>query len=154
MRRMEEKDLDQIVELEKKCFPQNPWPRSSFEYEFHENPFATILVYEEDDRIIGYVDYWIMYENAQLADIGVDPSVQRHGIGRALMDECIHAAEAEGCEVMSLEVRVSNTPARALYESYGFIQAAVRKGYYENGEDALLMVLPLGGGSDGINTGD
>ena len=54
-------------------------------------------------------------------------------------------ANENGCENVSLEVRVNNDPAIRLYRNFGFIDAAIRKNYYENGDDAILMVLPLGG---------
>ena len=67
---------------------------------------------------------------------------------------CLKDAEEEGCEVISLEVRVSNERAIRLYQKSGFIKAAVRKGYYENGEDADLMIRPLGGRTDDDSDGN
>lgn len=145
MRPMSEADLPQILELEQKCFPDSPWPEKEFLYELHENPFSCVQVLEEDGKIVGYIDWWILYDKAQLANIAVDPDYRGRGYGKQLLEACIRDANEKGCETLSLEARVSNTPAISLYHSYGFIDAAIRKRYYENGEDAILMVLPLGG---------
>ena len=145
IRSLEEKDIDELVELEKVLFPNSPWPKEEFLYELNENPFSNFLIYEEENQILGYVDLWLIYEQAQIADLGVRKEAQRKGIAKQLMDECVKRAVKAGCENISLEVRVSNTPAIKLYESFGFINAATRKGYYENGEDGILMVKPIGG---------
>ena len=145
MRAMSEADLPQILQLEQRCFPESPWPKAEYLYELNENPFSCLRVLEEDGRIVGYIDWWILYDKAQLANIAVDPDFRGRGYARAMLEECIRDANAKGCETLSLEARVSNAPALALYRSYGFIDAAIRKNYYENGEDAILMVLPLGG---------
>ncbi len=145
IRRTVREDLPGIYEMELELFPNSPWPQDSFRYELEENPFAVLFTAEEDGEIAGFADLWITYDNAQLADIGVAKKYQRRGIAGQLMDRCIEESKKNGCEYLTLEVRVSNDPAIALYRKYGFIQAAVRKGYYENGEDAWLMVLPVGG---------
>lgn len=148
IRAAEDQDLDRIAELENVLFADSPWPWKEFEHELHENPFAILLVDEEEGRVVGYLDYWILYEQAQVATIGVDPEYQNRGIGSALLSYAEKDAADQGCETFSLEVRVSNAPARHLYEKHGFIQVNIRKGYYENGEDAYLMVKPIGGQKD------
>ena len=145
IRGMEEKDLERICELEEELFPADPWQKHNFLYELNENPYARLSVFEENGRIAGYADLWIMFEQAQIANLAVAGDCQGRGIGRELMNHCLKTAEEAGCEVISLEVRVSNARAISLYEKRGFIRAAVRKGYYENGEDADLMIRPLGG---------
>ena len=145
---MTEEDIPAVCALEEICFPGDPWPKEEFLFELRQNPFSQVYVYEKDGRIAGYIDWWIMYEQAQLADIAVHPDYRRCGIGKEMMDFCIAESNAKGCETLSLEVRKSNFPALAMYRSYGFIEAAIRKNYYEDGEDAILMVLPLGGGYD------
>jgi ribosomal-protein-alanine N-acetyltransferase len=145
IRRMNEEDLDRIVQIEKDLFPSGFWPRKEFIYEMQENPFACLLVLEEEGKIQGYGDLWIMYEQAQVANIAIVRSCQGQGKGSELLQAMISLAEEKNCETMSLEVRLSNTRAIALYEKFGFIQANIRKNYYEDGEDAYLMIKPLGG---------
>ena len=145
IRRMQESDLDSVVTLENNLFSSDAWERKTFLYELNENPYAALFVYEEDGVISGYVDVWVMYEQAQIADIGVDTAMQHTGIGSKLMKKAMYVAMREGCETMSLEVRCSNEKAIGLYEKYGFIAVGKRKKYYGDGEDALLMVKALGG---------
>lgn len=154
IRTAEDQDLDRIAELENVLFADSPWPWKEFEHELHENPFAILLVDEEEGRVVGYLDYWILYEQAQVATIGVDPEYQNRGIGSALLSYAEKDAADQGCETFSLEVRVSNAKARHLYEKHGFIQVNIRKGYYENGEDAYLMVKPIGGQKDDADIRD
>lgn len=154
IRAAEDQDLDRIAELENVLFADSPWPWKEFEHELHENPFAILLVDEEEGRVVGYLDYWILYEQAQVATIGVDPEYQNRGIGSALLSYAEKDAADQGCETFSLEVRVSNAPAMHLYEKHGFIQVNIRKGYYENGEDAYLMVKPIGGQKDDADIRD
>lgn len=154
IRAAEDQDLDRIAELENVLFADSPWPWKEFEHELHENPFAILLVDEEEGKVVGYLDYWILYEQAQVAMIGVDPEYQNRGIGSALLSYAEKDAADQGCETFSLEVRVSNAKARHLYEKHGFIQVNIRKGYYENGEDAYLMVKPIGGQKDDADIRD
>ena len=142
---MEKGDLETVLQMEQELFPSEPWLERNFLYEMDENPYARLYVFEDKGKVIGYADLWIMYEQAQLSNIAVDKEAQRQGIGESLLQHCIAEAEKEGCEVMSLEVRVSNQKAISLYTKNGFAKAAVRKGYYGNGEDADLMIRILGG---------
>lgn len=145
IREMRKEDLARIEELEKELFHDDPWPQSAFLYELDGNPYAFLYVYEEDGKICGYYDLWITFEQAQLANIGVARSYQGKGIGRQMLEDCVSRAVQAECENITLEVRVSNERAKDLYEKNGFIKAAVRRNYYADGEDALLMIRPLGG---------
>ena len=148
IRRMTADDLAEIDRLEKILFT-SPWPQSAYEYEMNGNPFGNPSVLEEDGEIIGYCDWWIMYEHAEIATIGVKPDKRRMGYAQMMLDHIVADAEKNGCETLSLEVRVSNDPAIRLYEKNGFIQVNIRRHYYDdNGEDAYLMVKPLGGNYD------
>lgn len=145
IRKMHVEDVDSILALENRLFPGDAWKKKTFLYELNENPYAALFVYEHHGVVYGYVDVWVMYEQAQIADIGVDESLQHKGIGSLLLSQAIDVAETKGCETMSLEVRSSNNKAIGLYEKYGFIDVGKRKRYYADGEDARLMVKALGG---------
>lgn len=87
-----------------------------------------------------------MYEQSQITTVGIEPDYQGQGYGRLLMEEMLALAVSQGCEVMSLEVRVSNHKAISLYKGLGFENQAIRKNYYQdNHEDAYLMVKRLEG---------
>lgn len=145
IRYAKKEDIPVLVKLEEELFPVNPWDANQFQYELEENPFAMIFVDERNDVIVGYVDLWIQYEQAQIANIAVSKEKQSEGIGDHLLKTAIQAAMEYGCENVSLEVRLSNSHAIALYEKNDFIEVSVRKHYYEDGEDAKLMVKPIGG---------
>lgn len=140
-----EEDVFILETIEKELFQNHPWTAKEFLYEIKENPFAMLFIDERNDKIIGYVDLWIQYEQAQIANIAVIKERQSEGIGNHLLQIACNSAKEYGCENVSLEVRTSNERAKALYEKNGFIEVAVRKDYYEDGEDALLMIKPIGG---------
>lgn len=144
IRKMEDGDLDAVLQIEAGAF-QAPWDRKMFLAELHENPFAHIYVLTSEQQICAYIDFWITFETAQLANIAVARPFQHQGLASQLLDEMIHLCEREMCDNITLEVHVENQRAISLYEHYGFMQAALRKGYYEDGKDAYLMIKPLGG---------
>lgn len=138
-------DLDQIVELEKQLFT-SAWGYDDFLYEMKDNQFAYYYVLEDQNQIIGYVGLWIMYEQSQITTIGVHQKNQGYGYGKKLLEAMIKKACQHQCDIMSLEVRVSNRVAIGLYESCGFEKATLRKNYYQdNHEDAYLMLKRLEG---------
>lgn len=137
-------DLDQVMEIEIEAFHEH-WKRKDFEYEILENEFSTLLVYEQENEILGMVGYYILFDDAQITTLSVLNKAKRKHIATQLMDQMIEDCLNQECSVISLEVRVSNTAARNLYEKYGFIEMNIRKGYYEDGEDAIFMMKALGG---------
>lgn len=144
IRKMMANDLSAVTIIDEELF-QSPWNKEQFLYEMEENAYANLFVLEEDGKIIGYIDYWITFEIAQLAKIAIDQSFQGKGYASILMKHMIKHCEEAMCENISLEVRVSNAQAIALYEHYDFMEVAIRKGYYQDGVDAKLMVKALGG---------
>ena len=87
-----------------------------------------------------------MSEQSQITTIGVDPRFQRNGIGQYMLETMIELARQHDCQVMSLEVRVSNEKAINLYKKLGFHIECIRKNYYQdNHEDAYLMIKELEG---------
>ena len=89
--------------------------------------------------MIGYLCLRILFDEAEILDVAVDPVQRRSGAGRLLVGAAFDQCREKGVQSLGLEVRVSNLPAIALYRSFGFTDAGVRRRYYENGEDALLM---------------
>ncbi len=90
--------------------------------------------------IIGFVGFWIMSDEAHITSIAVREKYRRHGVGEMLMISAIENASELKADILTLEVRVSNTGAQALYTKYGFKQVGLRKGYYtDNREDAFIM---------------
>ena len=79
-----EDDLEAIVLLEKNVMP-SPWTQEDFEYELFHNPFAHLFVFKKEKEVIGYIDVWIMYEQAQIASIAVEKRYQSQGYGAKLL---------------------------------------------------------------------
>ena len=145
IRRMKAEDIPAVMKIEEICFTSR-WNESMFLYEIEENEFGSFFVYCVDERIVGFIDFWITFETCQLANLAIHPDAQGHGYAKELMDTMVRYANEAGCENIMLEVRVSNQAARHLYASYDFIEMNIRKGYYnDNGEDAIVMCKALGG---------
>ncbi len=138
-RRMTLKDLDRILTIEKACFTA-PWSRNAFVGELSDNHFARYIVMLHNEEIIGYGGMWIIIDEAHVTNIAVDPPFRGQQLGERLMRFMMAVAYTEGARKMTLEVRVSNDPAKKLYEKLGFLGAGIRKGYYtDNREDAQIM---------------
>lgn len=137
VRDWKEEDLPSIAEIEKLSF-SDPWSEQSLKETFASSVFKGFVA-EEDGRVIGYSGVLFCYD-AEIALIAVHPSFRRRGIAGKLLDRSLAFSEEKGAENVFLEVRTSNAPARALYESRGFIPISIRKAYYADGEDAIVMV--------------
>lgn len=93
--------------------------------------------------ILGFGGMWIMLDEAHITTVGVVPEQRGRSLGEYLFVALIEEAQRRRARWVTLEVRVSNTVAQALYEKYGFTQQGVRKRYYsDNGEDAYIMWSP------------
>jgi len=136
IRPMTEADLDQVMELERAIFP-NPWRRSFFLSDINR-PQGLSIVAEDEGIILGYAVAWGTQET-HLANLAVEEQQRSQGVGGKLLDEVIAFARRSKADSIYLEVRVSNTIARKFYSERGFVPTYLRKGYYENGEDAVIM---------------
>ncbi len=142
-RPMQESDLDAIMEIEPAIY-SHPWSRGNFADSLRSG--YSCWVCEHNGEVIGYGVLMVVLDEAHLLNISVAKAWQGRGLGRALLDHFIEVAKRHGGQMMFLEVRPSNKSAIGLYESMGFNEFSVRKGYYpaHNGrEDAILMGLAL-----------
>jgi ribosomal-protein-alanine N-acetyltransferase len=134
IRRANVEDAKKIAELDNKMFVDS----LEFDFIYNDllnNPFAYYFVYEIEDNIIGYINCWIS-DNTEILNFCVDDKYQKQGIGTLLFNEVEKVANG----IISLEVRVSNLNAINFYLNKGFEKAYIRKNYYSNGENAILMV--------------
>jgi ribosomal-protein-alanine N-acetyltransferase len=92
--------------------------------------------------VVGYIVAWGT-EEVHLANLAVAPEQRGQGIAGHLLDELLDFARAQQAESVYLEVRLSNTIAREFYARRGFVPVYMRRGYYENGEDAVVMEKEL-----------
>ena len=139
--RMKTSNLEDVLKIENEVF-SDPWPRKFFEEDL-KSEYSKYFILEEDDKVIGYGGLWFMFENCDLVNIAIDREYQGKGYGEKLLKLLIKEAILNECEFMHLEVRKGNDKAFNLYEKLGFIKTRVRKGYYEDGEDAIDMVKGL-----------
>lgn len=143
IREMVLSDIEEIAEIEKKCF-NDAWSSESIRNDFLNNDLSVYYVDARDGKIAGYIFFWITFDSATVVNIAVEEPYRRKGIAQDLLNRCVEKCEEEGCEYLTLEVRVSNSAAIAFYEKNGFMKVNVKKGYYtDNYEDALYMVKPL-----------
>lgn len=137
-----ETDLQRIFEIEQASM-SCPWSLKSYQEAFSSDN-AIIIVAEVDDAIAGFSVFYLTSPEAELPDIVVDEAYRGQGIGRFLLEKSLDELKLRGIDTIFLEVRVSNTPARRLYESFGFEQIGIRKYFYSNPvEDAVCMRLDL-----------
>lgn len=142
-RPMQQEDLDAVMAIEPHIYA-HPWSRGNFADSL--NAGYSCWVCEQQGVVVGYAVMMLVLDEAHLLNISVAQANQGRGLGRALLNHLVEVARRHGAQMMFLEVRPSNRAARALYESMGFNEFSVRKGYYPayNGrEDAILMGLAL-----------
>ena len=141
IRRMEKRDLPQVEAIEISLF-SDAWSEQGFEDTLNL-PYAISLVAidEAEDTILGYIIMYVSFEEGEISNVAVAKSAQNRGIGSALMQAILEKGLEESVTRFILEVRVSNTPAIALYKKFGFTEIGIRRDFYEKPrEDALIMV--------------
>ena len=129
IREMQIDDLEQVMPIEEANF-SIPWTETGF-FTFLIRDDALFLVAEEDSEILGYLGILISFDESEITNVCVAEKARRRGIGRALMEELFRRMQERKVRVIHLDVRIGNTPARNLYESLGFVQDGLRKGYYD-----------------------
>lgn len=132
------RDLDAIVELDRRCFPA-PWSASSWRAELEAEDVLVL-----GRPLLGLACARVVLDFCELRRIAVDSSVRREGLGRDLLFYTIEHARRKQCARVELEVGASNRAAIALYAGFGFEAVGTRFGYYTAPpDDALLMTLEL-----------
>ncbi|MGO9557702.1 MAG: ribosomal protein S18-alanine N-acetyltransferase [Acidimicrobiales bacterium] len=136
---MRRRHLKSVVAIEQQVFP-TPWSLSLYLSELTMGGTRAYVVAISGNEVVGYAGLMLAVGEGHITTIGVSPRWQRHGIGRRLLLELAETARKRGAEDLTLEVRVTNTGAQALYHQFGFAPAGIRKNYYaEVNEDALIM---------------
>ena len=128
----------QIAQLEKLCF-HDPWSENSIASEL-DNRLSLWLVAQDGDQVVGYVGSQSVMGWADMMNIAVHPDYRRHGVAWKLVERLVEELQKMDVTCLTLEVRASNEPAKALYEKLGFQQVGRRPNYYRNPkEDALIL---------------
>ncbi len=141
IRKMTEIDLDAVLAIEQACFPR-PWTKEHFLAEITSN-HSTSVVAEKQGQIAGYLSLSVLFDEAEILDVAVDPLLHGNGIGETIVRWSLKESLKLGASIIRLEVRTSSHPAITLYKKLGFTPTGLRKSYYENGTDALLMEKKL-----------
>ena len=132
-------NIDDVVNIDKLSF-KIPWSRDAYMLEIEKNKCARYRVIVKEGKVIAYGGMWIVVDEAHITNIAVHPDYREKGLGNAIVEDMLDLARFLNIASMTLEVRVSNTPAIKLYSKYGFTEVALRKGYYaDTKEDAIIM---------------
>jgi len=132
-------DLPAVHAIERASF-DSPWPADAYRSELETNRLAQYLVVRAADEIAGFGGMWLMVDEAHIITFAIHPLWRRQHIGDRLLLAMVDIAIDGGAHEATLEVRLSNLPARRLYEKFGFRPVGLRARYYsDNGEDALIM---------------
>ena len=130
--------VSQVAQLEKECF-HDPWSENSIASEL-KNPLSLWLVAVDGQQVAGYVGSQSVMGEADMMNIAVSAQYRRMGIAQELVERLVTLLREKDVYSLTLEVRASNEPAKALYGKLGFNQVGRRPNYYRNPkEDALIL---------------
>ncbi|MET4589061.1 ribosomal-protein-alanine N-acetyltransferase [Arthrobacter sp. 754] len=143
LRDMTLEDVPAVNTLEQRLFPADAWPLQMFLAELSQPDTRRYLVAESGGEIVGYAGLMCIEPIADVQTIAVVPEFEGRGIGSALLTRLIDEARSRGAADVLLEVREDNPRAQQLYVRFGFEKIHVRRKYYRDGVDALIMRLQL-----------
>lgn len=138
---MAARHIEALAELERACFSA-PWSAQSLREEL-DNPLAHFRVAEDESgAVLGYAGMHVLADEGFITNVAVSPAARRQGVGKALLQDLAVYGAGNRFYRITLEVRVSNTPAIALYEGLGYVRDGVRPGFYSHPtEDAAIYSL-------------
>ena len=140
--KMTKEHLDKIKENLKEDFDEF-WNENVLKNEL-ENPASTYIVAkDEQNNIVGYAGIWQPIDEAHITNIVTKKDKRRNKIGTRMLEELIKIAKEKKLKDITLEVNVNNIPAINLYKKYNFKEVRIRKKYYNNSDDAIIMTLML-----------
>lgn len=138
--KMTKDDVEDVVNIESEAYGKHHWAKSSFYDEMSNNLAKYYVAKTTDGQLVGYAGTWHIIDEGHITTIAVKNKYLRNHIGEKIIQAIIDDCYKNNIKYLTLEVRVSNTPAIKLYEKYGFQSLGTRKGYYQdNNEDALIM---------------
>lgn len=143
IRAMQTSDLEQIMVLENELY-KTPWNQAFYEQDL-ANKFSHLFVLEKAGKIVGYAGIWIVSDDATITKVSIAKNEQGQGLSKLLLNQLIELAKQSKCQQISLEVRIHNKVAHSLYLQSGFKEVSLRRNYYDDGEDAILMVKKIEG---------
>ncbi len=152
--KLTEGHLDWVMKVEPRIFA-SPWTKKGY-LACLNTPSVFSIVADtpredgsEDRKMVGWYVLQVVLDESHLLTFAIDPVFQGLGLGRRMLKHCFEMAKMKGAKIMILDVRLSNHVAVHLYESVGFIPLYVRKKYYSDGEDSVVMKCHLEKSVDG-----
>ena len=143
IRRATPNDIDSILVIENESF-KKPFSKENLLYEISENPVSNFYILESEQKVIGFIDYWVTFDSATIDQIAIKKSERNKGFASFLLNSAINLLKESGeISFFTLEVRKSNAAAKALYKKFGFKEITIKSKYYDDGEDAIYMVMGL-----------
>ncbi len=136
IRPMRTADVPVVAVLEREIYPQ-PWSARVF-YDELSRDNRRYFVVETEEGVVGYGGLMLVDEDAHITNLAVAPGARKRRTGTRLLVALVETALDAAVRHLTLEVRVSNTAARDLYQRFGFAPVGLRKHYYAD-EDALVM---------------
>jgi len=140
---MDLSDIPYVYQEELKIFGKSLGEKTLYN-EIMYNDMSRYFIALVDGKRAGYIGSWFTLPNAEILNVFVSDKYRGLGIGQQLMQIVIEICNEQNIEQLTLEVRRSNEYAMKLYNQLRFKEVAIRKKYYEDGEDAVLMALELG----------
>ncbi len=139
---MQESDLPEVMEIEQRSF-SSPWAAASFREGLRQrNHHVYFLVIRHHQNPIGFINFWVVEDDAHIANFAVSPDYRNRGVGKYLFAQSLAYIQKLGGNRVFLEVRVSNIEAQHLYRQFGFRILSIREKYYvDNHEDAYVFRL-------------
>ena len=140
IRPMQISDLPKVLEIEQNLFPSDAWTEQLFLGELAEVPNSrAVSVFELAGEVIGYASLRFVDREGDVNTIAVAKEYQGKGFGKQLLDWMLETAKLNGVKELFLDVRADNQAAISLYQKEGFDRIDIRRNYYENKIDALVM---------------
>lgn len=137
IRKADFSDLPAIYEIEKN--QEDAWTYKILEDDFVGNQFSLYLVLEDQDQVIGFLVLMDIAGEIHINNIAVKEAYRRQGLGERLLTYGMNSYNKEDLFGYTLEVREDNVQAIGLYEKLGFVKVGMRKNYYKNNKNAIIM---------------
>ena len=134
-------DVSSIIEIERENFSDG-WNESLLNSAFDSGRFYALSL-TEGNQTLGIITYSIAQDTADIEGVVTVKQFRRKGVGKMLVQQVLDSLKAQGVGKVFLEVRASNEPAKNLYHSKGFLDISLRKKYYQDGEDAIVMLKEI-----------
>lgn len=142
-------DLPAVLAIENSSYPR-PWSEQQFLQELQAT-YSRVDLLSLDSDLAGYICYWLAAGEMHILNVATASDFRRKGVARKLLVHAFSQAKASNIESAYLEVRTGNIGAISLYRDFGFNDDCIRRAYYGDGEDALLMSCVLQGPfNDGV----